>query len=205
MYIKECQDGSKTVFEYTPILIPAVLAATSAFLMWVVVGGLFGLLQSDHPIGFSALGAVGMLVMAAWLCRREYMIFDPDRRTVTWSKWSLREHTGGEIPFDDIKHVRVEVTGSDGVWSHRLVIETAAGQTPMTSHFAGNPDHWEPIAERLRQIVGLKVDDPANADARSLIAEGKMAEAIEALRDAKNMSIAGATGLAEQLADPGPA
>ena len=205
MYIKERQDGPRTVFEYMPLLIPALLAATSAYLMWVAVSGAFGLAETDQPAWIAALGASCLLVVAAWFCRREQMIFDAGTRTVSWSKWSLRDRTGGDIPFDQVQHVIVEATGGDGVMSYRLVVETAGERIPMTSHFAGNPDHWEPVAERLRRVIGLKVDDPANADARALIAAGKKAEAIRMLTEAKAMSIAGAASLAEQLGEQGTA
>ncbi len=205
MYIQERQDGTRTVFEYTPLLIPALLAATSAYLMWVTVSAAFGLAETDQPAWIAALGAIVLLAIAAWFCRREQMIFNTDTQTVRWTKWSLREQTGGDIPFDDIRHLTIEAIGSDGVMSYRLVVETEGARIPMTSHFAGNPDHWEPVAERLRRLIGLKVDDETNACARSLAAAGKKDEAIRVLTDTKAMSIAGATGLVEQLGEPGAA
>lgn len=202
MYIKERQDGAKTVFEYTPLLIPALLTVTSSYLMWLAVNSALGMVETGQPAWLAALGAVGLLAVAAWFCRREYMMFDAETRTMTWSKWSLRARSGGEVGFDEITHLIVEMTGSDGVLSHRLVVQTRDDSIPMTSHFAGNPDHWEPVAERLRRMIGLKVDDTTNDTARVLIAEGKMTDAVRMLCDAKGMSVAGATSLVQQLSPP---
>jgi hypothetical protein len=202
VYIRERQAGSKTVFEYTPLLIPVLLAATSVYLIWLSVDGSTGLTHADMPAWITALAAFGLFAIAAWLYRRERMIFDTEKRTITWSKWSLREQVGGTISFDNVKHLIVEVTGRDNVLSYRLAIETADERIPLTNRFAGDPDHWEPLAERLRRLVGLSVGDTTNDNARSLIAAGKLADAVRILCDAKGMSVAGATGLVKQLGEP---
>ena len=205
MYIKERQDGQKTVFDYTRLLIPALLAATSAYLMWTAIGETLGLTDSEQPVLLAALGSIGLVMVAAWLCRRERMVFDPQTRTLTWSKWSLRQRNGGDISFDDIEHLIVEAVGSEGVLSYRLVVETTEERVPMTSHFAGNPDDWEPVAERLRAMIGLTVDNPANEEARSMIAAGRRDEAVRMLSETKGMSVAGAAVLVDMLGDAEPA
>ncbi len=205
MYIKERQDGHRTVFDYTPMLIPALLAATSAYLFWMVIGRAVGLADSEQPVLLATAGAIGLIMVAAWLCRRERMVFDPRARTLNWSKWSLRQKSGGEIGFDKISHLVVEVAGGEGVLSYRLVVETAEERIPMTSHFAGNPDYWEPLAERLRAMISLTADNTENEEARSLIAAGRREDAVRRLSEVKGMSMKGAGDLADMLAKADPA
>ena len=198
--MKERRDGGRIIFEDAPVIVPAVFGAAASFVLGRFVLIQFGLVEPEHPSWTLLLTAAISLGCALVFFRRDSTIFDEAARSLTWSKWTPLGRTGGTIAYDDITGVTVEtMSGSESVPSARVVVHTATDTVPLTAHYSASLDRWEPVAIRIRQLVGLSAADLTEDSLRAMVAKGRKIDAIRHLRLKTGMSLADAKHAVEQL------
>jgi len=200
--MKERRDGDKTTFDDAPGVIPAVFGAAALFVLGQFILVLFGMIETEHPVWTMPLIATISLGFALFFFRRDSNTFDGAARCLTWSKWSPLGRTGGTVAYDDIQNVTVEtMSGMDSTSTARVVIHTVADKIPLTVHYSASLDSWEPVATRIRQLVGLNTADLTDDSLRALVAEGRKIDAIRQLREKSGMSLADAKPAVEGLGE----
>jgi hypothetical protein len=111
--------------------------------------------------------------------RADRFIFEPQSRRVNWIRAIRWREEKGSLPFSDISGVRLEMTArkNSGLW--RIVLDTPAGPMPLVPSFSGSRQSWEPIANKIRDAIGLRdAVDPLERDLKGLLKDGKRIEAI---------------------------
>ena len=198
--MKERRDGDKTIFEDAPGVIPAVFGAAALFVLGQFLLVLLGMIETEHPVWTMPVIATISLGCALVFFRRDRNTFDAAARRLIWSKWTPLGRTSGMVSYDDITNVTIEtMSGIDSASTARVVIHTAADKIPLTVHYSASIASWEPVAIRIRQLVGLSTADVTNDSLRAMVAEGRKIDAIRHLREKSGMSLADAKHAVEQL------
>ena len=198
--MQELRHGHLVIFEDWPIVLPAILAATSLF---------FGvnLALSAETLPGGGKEAVGM-VLGTILCafgavllfRRDRVVFDEAEKRVRWRKWSLAKTSSGEIAFDDIVDVTMEsINTTDGGGSYRVALRTPDGWLHLTETYSGHADDMRPVVSRIRTIIGLKGNRPTDGDTASLLAQGRKIDAVRQLRETGGPDLANARARVEAV------
>ncbi len=188
--MREIEQHGTTVFEDRPIVLPAILAAASV----VFAVGLTSRVEALLPGEKEAIGIVLGLVLCAFgtvlLFRRDRFEFDTARQIVRWRKWSLARMSSGEIAFSDILDVTLESIGSnEGSGTYRVALRTADCTVPLTETYSGDAERWRPTMTRIRDIVGLSDQRPADADTESLVNQGRFIDAVRQLRETEGLDL----------------
>lgn len=198
--LKEAPDGRSIVFEDRPLVLPAIFGAAATFLAGHAVVQYQALLDGEkEALGliFSALFAA---LAAALFFRRDYFVFDLDRRRLSWRKWSLFKRSAGAVDFAEIAGVTVEsMSGSEGGASYRIALRTPAGALPLTETYSGDNNTWQPMAARLRTVLGMTAAAGDDDDLRALVAQGRHIDAIRQLREARDLSLTDAKAEIDRL------
>ena len=198
--MKERRDGDKTIFNDAPGFLPAVFGAAGLFVLGQFVLVLFGMIETEHPVWAMPVVAALSLGCTLFFFRRDSNTFDGAARRLIWSKWTPLGRTGGTVAYDDITNVTVEtMSGMDSTSTARVVIHTAADKIPLTVHYSASLESWEPVATRIRQLVGLSTANLTDDSLRALVAEGRKIDAIRHLREKSGMSLADAKHAVERL------
>ena len=198
--MKERRDGDRIIFEDAPVVVPAVFGLAALFVLGRFVLIQLGLVVPEHPSWTLLLTAAISLGCALVFFRRDSTIFDEAARSLTWSKWTPLGRTGGAIAYDEITGVTVEtMSGSETVPSARVVVHTATDTVPLTAHYSASLDRWEPVAIRIRQLVGLGTADLTEDSLRAMVAQGRKIDAVRHLRLKTGMSLADARHAVERL------
>jgi hypothetical protein len=105
-------------------------------------------------IGF-ALG-VGASVAGAFCIPYTRFTFDPARKLITWTTRSVFNGNAGQLTFDSVKAVIVQSTsGSDGVLTYRVALQTADGTVPLGAEYSGGALRAENLAASIRIVLGM--------------------------------------------------
>jgi hypothetical protein len=129
---------------------------------------------------YELLAGAGLFSLASFFTwRADRFTFDPHSRTVTWTRSIRWRKEAGSRPFDAISQVRLEMTSrkQSGLW--RIVLDTNTGVIPLVPSFSGSRQSWEPIAQKIRAVIGLPDPvDPLVRDLEGLLKQGRRVEAI---------------------------
>ena len=151
-------------------VIAAICAAGSAICGWQAIA------QDEYSLWS---GSALFLLAALITWRSDRFEFDPSSRRMSWTRWIRWRKETGSLPFTAISDIRLEMTArkNSGLW--RIVFDTSAGPMPLLSSFSGSRQSWEPVARRIRAVVGLPdPSDPLERDLKGLLKTGRRVEAI---------------------------
>lgn len=180
--MRESQRQDDIVFEDRPIILPAILAAMSlVFAINLALRGssLFG--GEKEAIGV-LLGALLCAFGSVLLFRRDRFAFDTARRQLRWRKWSVAGSSSGEIGFDRIVDVTLDsMSGSEGGGTYRVALRLPDDTLPLTEIYSGPAEDWRPVAERIREILGLDGARSADGNYESLEAQARKIDAVRQL------------------------
>ena len=198
--MREINRHGLTIFEDRPIVLPAILAATSIMFAAGLASHIDGLLSGEKEAIGMAIGILFSAFGAVLLFRRDRFVFDTSAERVTWRKWSLARSSSGELDFSDILDVTIEsISGAEGGGSYRVALRTKEGTVPLTEAYAGGTDRWRPTAARIRRILGQAGERPADADTDSLLDQGRKIDAIRQLRETEGLSLTQAKAKVESI------
>ena len=154
----------------------------------------------ERLIGLLGAAATLALVGIVMLEQSRFR-FDPATRFIEWDqRWAFRRRAG-VTPFDDVKHVSVEVPiGDRGIPSRRVVLHLTDGiLLPVTVGYKPDVDGsiWR-AAEMLRVALG---HHPPTMEGcvRLLVAQGRTIDAIKMLTEKEDMSLTEAKRRVEQI------
>ena len=198
--MRESQQHGLIIFEDRPIVLPAVLAATSVMFAAGLVTHLDGLLSGEKEAIGILLGILFSAFGAVLLFRRDRFVFDATARRVNWRKWSLARSSSGEMDFSDIVDVTIEsISGADGGGAYRVALRTKDGTVPLTEAYAGSVDRWRPTVARIREILGNAGERSADVDMDSLLDQGRKIDAVRQLRETEGLSLTQAKARVENV------
>ena len=188
--MQEIEEHGVTVFEDRPIVLPAILAASSVVFAIGLTSRAEALLTGEKEAIGIALGLLLCAFGAVLLFRRDRFEFDTTRRLVRWRKWSLASASSGEIAFSDILDVSLESIGAgEGGGTYRVALRTADRTVALTETYSGDADRWRPTIDRIRDIVGLSDPRPADADTEALVGQGRFIDAVRQLRETEGLDL----------------
>lgn len=197
--LKEASDGRTVFFEDYPVVLPAIFAAAAAFLASHALVRYQALLGGEKEALGLIFSALFSALTGALFFRRDHFFFDLEQRRLSWRKWSLFKRSAGAVDFAEISGVSVEsMSGSDGGASYRVALRTPDGSLPLTETYSGDSDTWQPLAERLRTLLGLTAAS-GDDDLRALVAQGRHIDAVRQLREAKGLSLTDAKAEIDRL------
>lgn len=198
--MRETNRHGLTIFEDRPIVLPAVLAATSAMFAVGLASHLDELLSGEKEAIGIVLGILFSAFGAVLLFRRDRFVFDTAAGRVTWRKWSLARSSSGEFDFSEVLDVTIESTsGADGGGTYRVALRTKDATVPLTESYAGSVDRWRPTVARIRKILGHAGERPADVDMESLLDQGRKIDAIRQLRETEGPSLTQAKAKVENV------
>ena len=188
--MREIQHGDVTIFEDRPVVLPSVLAAAALVFAFGLTSHVDALLAGDKEAIGIALGLLLCGFGTVLLFRRDRFVFDPRSRRVSWRKWSLARSSSGELDFSEILDVTLEsIGGSEGTSTYRLALRTPDGTVPLTETYAGGVERWRPTIDRIRAIIGLTGERPADADSEALVDQGRDIDAVRQLRETDGLDL----------------
>lgn len=197
--MRERTRGKTVIFEERPIALPGFIFAFAVVLAGYaagfVQGGDFTSGEIEWP---PLLVAFAMMGFALVFLRRERFEFDTFRRRLRWHKSSPFGSSSGELSFDEISDVLVEELRDTDSSSFRLCLRKKDGLLPFTAAYSGNRAHWEPLAARMRAVLGLAQPE-ADALARAFIEEGRIIDAVKHIRAERGLDLAAAKAEADRL------
>lgn len=138
-------DGTLLV-KSSSLWIAGLCAAAAVMLFWVG----FALARG----GTLAVAILFLFFALAWL-RESTWIFDPARETVRWSQMRYFHISSGEIPFREIREVRIQnTTGSrSGTVTYRLALTTSRGDMPLSDAYSGGQARYADWRETIEQFL----------------------------------------------------
>lgn len=188
--MREIQQTDRTIFEDRPIVLPAILAVSSLVFAFGLASQIPALLAGEKEAIGMVLGLLFCAFGAVLLFRRDRFVFDSAHRRLRWSKWSLARASSGTVDFADILDVTMESIGAnEGGGTYRVALRTRDGTVPLTETYSRDAEYWRPLVERLRDIVGLSGDRATDADAQSLLEQGRIVNAVRQLRETEGLSV----------------
>lgn len=198
--LKEAPDGRTVVFEDRPVVLPAIFAAAAAFLAGQALVHYQALLAGEWDALGMAFSALFSALVAALFFRSDRFVFDLERRRLSWRKWSLLRRRAGAVDFAEISGVTVEsMSSGEGGSSYRIALQTPDGALPLTETYSGDNDTWQPLAARLRSLLGMTTAATGDDDLRALLAQGRTIDAIRQLREARGLSMTDAKAEIDRL------
>ena len=197
--MRETKQGKTVIFEERPWLLPGILFVAglvlAAYAAGFVQGGDFTSGEIEWP---PLLAAIAMMGGALVFLRRERFEFDTFRKRLRWSKSSVFRKTSGEVPFANISDVLIEETRDSDGSTYRLALRTTTGLLPFTAAYFGNDTYWEPIAIRMRTLLGLAQPQPDSL-LRAFIADGRIIDAVKLVRAENGLGLAEAKAEVDRL------
>lgn len=188
--MREFRHNDAIVFEDRPIVLPAILAAASLVFAIGLVSHVPALLSGEKEAIGMVLGLLLCAFGAVLLFRRDRFVFDGSQRRLRWSKWSLARASSGTVDFSEILDVTMEsIGGNEGGSTYRVALRIKDGTVPLTETYSRDADYWRPLVERLRGIVGLASEREPDADAQSLVDQGRSIDAVRQLRETEGLSL----------------
>jgi hypothetical protein len=200
MKIEEGADG--IIVSYDSVgLTKFMLVATALFLAVAGYDAFIGTRGTDRLVGLLGAAATCFLV-AIFVLEIAWFDFARASRVVTWRRrWALRQRTGS-IPFAAIESVLVErPIGDEGTPSRRITLRTTAGELiPITVGYRPDADGVVLlIASRIRRLLGHDADSSPTDNVKTLIASGRMIDAIRVLREEEGLTLVDAKRRVERL------
>jgi hypothetical protein len=201
MKVEELANGSLVVTYDGSPLAKFMLVFMVLFLGTAAYDVFVGARGTDRLIGLLGAAATCLLVSIVFLETARFE-FAGATHLVTWRRrWGLRERSG-TMPFSAIQSVMVErPMGDDGTPSRRISLRTADGTgIPLTVGYRPDADGVIlKIADRIRVVLGHKVEERRLDDVEALVASGKTIEAIKVLRETDGLSLTDAKQRVEEL------
>ena len=202
MTIDERPDGTIVVTYDSRGLSVFMLAVAGLFVLVAVYDASVGTRGTARLVGLLGSATTGLLVAIVFL-ERAWFEFSPATRMVTWRRrWALQQRSG-TMPFNSIQSVLVErPIGDEGTPSRRVTLRTTGGdEIPMTVGYRTDADDAiVRIAARIRLVLGHEANTTHIDAVKSLIAVGRLVEAIKLLREREGLTLAEAKRRAQDLA-----
>jgi hypothetical protein len=200
MDVRHLPDGSLLLTYDSTRWTRWAIAATLLLLGTAAYDYFIGPRGEDRVLGLlgaaTTLGLIGIVMLEQSRFR-----FDPVTRLIEWDqRWAFRRRSG-VTPFNDVKHVSVEVPiGDRGIPSRRVVLHLANGSLlPVTVGYKPDVDgSISRTAETLRVTLGHR-PPTIEGSVRLLVAQGRTIEAIKLLREKEDMSMTEAKRRVEQI------
>lgn len=131
------------------------------------------------------------------------VVFDTSRRICSLRRRDLFRVTSREIGFDEISDVLIDLQHDSvhsGVFTYRLSLETADGPVPLGAVFEGGVQRFQAMRDALvKMIFAGRTAPPAADPVRTLVATGRMIDAVALLRARDRLGLTEARDRAEQL------
>ena len=207
MNLEEAVDGTLVVSHDGSPLTRFMLGFMLLFLGTAVYDAFIGTRGTERLIGMLGASATCLVVAIAFHETARFEFSKPTH-LVTWRRrWGIRERSGA-IPFGAIQSVMVErPLGDEGTPSRRINLRTVDGAgIPVTVGYQTDSDGAIlRIADQIRALLGHKAEDGHSSDQRhltdvsTLVAAGKMIEAIKVLREAEGISLTDAKQRVDEL------
>jgi hypothetical protein len=104
--------------------------------------------------GTLAVAILFLLFAIAWL-RESIWIFDPERETVRWSQMRYFRISSGEVPFSEIRGIRIQnsTSGRAGVVTYRLALNTSQGDLPLSDAYSGGQARYAEWRETIERFL----------------------------------------------------
>ena len=202
MTIDERPDGTIVVTYDSRGLSVFMLALAGLFVLAAVYDVSIGTRDTTRLAGLLGSATTGLLVALVFL-ERAWFEFSPVTRIVTWRRrWALQQRSG-TMPFNSIQSVLVErPIGDEGTPSRRVTLRTTGGdEIPMTAGYRTDADDAiVRVAARIRVVLGHEANTTHIDEVRTLIAAGRLVDAIKVLRESEGLTLAEAKRRAEDLA-----
>ena len=207
MNVDETADGTLVVSHNGSPLTKFMLGFTLLFLGTAAYDAFIGTRGTERLIGLLGASATCLVVAIAFHERARFEFSKPTH-LVTWRRrWGFRERSG-TIPFGAIQSVVVErPLGDEGTPSRRINLRTVDGTgIPLTVGYQTDSDGAIlRTADQIRALLGHKAEETHSSDQRhladvsTLVASGKMIEAIKVLREAEGISLTDAKQRVDEL------
>jgi hypothetical protein len=207
MKAEEVADGTLVVSHDGSPLAKFMLGFMLLFLGTAGYDALFGTRGAERLIGLLGASATCLVVAIAF---HETARFEFSRPThlVTWRRRRGFRERSGTMPFGGIQSVMVErPLGDEGTPSRRINLRTVDGaEIPLTVGYQTDSDGAIlKTADQIRALLGHKAEELRSSDQRhladvsTLVAAGRMIEAIKVMREAEGISLTDAKQLVDQL------
>jgi len=206
MNVEEASDGTLRVTYDGRGLTRFMLVATALFAGVAIYDVFVGTRGTDRLVGLLASAAT-CLVVAIVFFETAHFEFSRVTHLVTWSRrWGFRQRSG-TLPFSEIQSVAVErPIGDEGTPSRRITLKMRDGTiVPLTVGYRPDADEAiVKIADRIHALLGPKEERPAPdqrylVEVSTLVAAGKMIEAIKVLREAEGISLTDAKQRVDEI------
>ena len=202
MDVRHQTDGSLLVTHDSTGWTKWAIGATLVLLGTAVYDYFIGARGDDRVLGL--LGAATTLALIGIVMLEQVRFrFDPSTRLIDWDqRWAFRRRAG-ITPFNDVKHVSVEVPiGDRGIPSRRVVLHLPDGVLlPLTVGYKPDVDgSISRTADTLRVTLGHR--PPAIEDSvRLLVSQGRTIDAVRLLRESADMSLTEAKRRVDQIVE----
>jgi len=201
MNVEEAADGTLVVTYDGRGLTRLMLAATALLVAVAGYDVVAGARGTERLIGLLASAATCFVVAIVF---HETARFEFSRPThlVTWRRrWGFLKRSG-TVPFGAIQSVMVErPLGDDGAPSRRINLRMVNGAAiPLTVGYQSDVDGAIlKVADRIRAVLGHNAQETRSADVSTLVAAGKMIEAIKVLRETEGLTLTDAKQRVDDL------
>ena len=191
-------DGSPTKFMLGFMLLLLGTAAYDAFI---------GTRGTERLIGLLGASATCLVVAIAFHETARFEFSKPTH-LVTWRRRGGFRARSGTMPFGAIQSVMVErPLGDEGTPSRRISLRTVDGAgIPLTVGYQTDSDGTIlKTADQIRALLGQKAEETHSSDQRhvadvsTLVASGRMIEAIKVLKEAEGISLTDAKQRVDEL------
>lgn len=201
MKVEELADGTLVVTYDGSPLAKFMLGFMVVFLSTAAYSVFIGTRGTDRLIGLLGASAT-CLVIAIVFLETAWFEFSRPTHLITWRRrWGFRQRSG-TMPFGSIQSVMVErPLGDDGTPSRRVNLRMVDGAAiPLTVGYHSDGDGAIlKVADRIRVVLGHHAEATRSADVSTLVAAGKMIEAIKVLREAEGLTLTDAKQRVDEL------
>lgn len=187
---------------------PTELVAKDSTLWLSVVSGAAALaliffgIESAKPSMFLVAGF--FLLFATITARGTTFTFDGLERVGRWQSYWVFRARSGTVRLDDIRDVTVEAMSTDrNAVTYRLVLQTANGPVPMSNAYSASRDGYAKLRREVLAFLKPGLDPSAHepqktvdgipadlaSSLHSLVAQGRIIDAVTLLRARQRMSL----------------
>jgi hypothetical protein len=200
---EKVQDGI-IIFEERAIVIPVVFALGAVFLLYKTTEVLLARVPDYGDATGSAIVAAVFFAAAIFISEQSRFAFDRGRQRILWSRTNLFTSKSGEIRFQDVTRVEIQSMSRGNTRpTYRIMLRTRCGNFGMTRGYSGGADKWQPIADRILEIIDTsntgEASDPVEFGVEGLVRDGHLIQAVLQLRDTKGLSLGEARALVEHI------